>query len=92
MPTDLHLDPEERMSPATEHRPRGLQRRRRIVRISDHAGPVQLRRRKVRKRDEEPVHLEDLASLDDFGADALTLEARGDDPVGEVHPRMLPRD
>ena len=91
VPTDLHLDPEERMSPAAEHRARGLQCRRSIVRISDHAGPVQLRRRKVRERDEEPTHLEDLASLDHLGADALTLEARGSDPIGEVHPRMLPR-
>ena len=63
----------------------------RVVGFSDHARPVQLGRREVREGDEEPVYLEDLATLDDLGAHAFAFESRGDDAFGEVHPRMLPR-
>jgi hypothetical protein len=78
------------MSPAAEHRSRGLESRRRIVRFPDHAGPVELGRREIRERHEEPVHLDDLAAFDDLGADPFPFEPRGNDAIGQLHPSMLP--
>jgi len=90
MPAHLDLDTEERMTAGTEDRAGSVQGGRRVVGFADHSRPVQLRRREVGKGDEEPINLDDLAALDDVGANAFTLEARGSDPIGEVHPGMLP--
>jgi hypothetical protein len=91
MPADLHLDPEEGMSSATEHGPSGFQGPLSILRFPDHPGPVQLGRRQVRERDEEPVHLDDLAPFDHLGPDPFSFEPGGHDAIGKLHPRMLPR-
>jgi 2-hydroxy-3-keto-5-methylthiopentenyl-1-phosphate phosphatase len=91
MPADLDLDPEERMAAGPEDRTSSLERGRRVIRLPDDARPVQLRCREVGERDEETGHLDHLATLDDLCADALALQPRCDDPVGEVHPGMLSR-
>ena len=90
MPADLDLDAEERMPARTEDRAGGLQSGGRVVGLPDHPRPVQLGHRKVGERDEEPIHLDYLAALDDLRANAFALQARVHDAVGEVHHGMVP--